>query len=194
MPTRRWDVELPAAPELPALPRGVVLHWSGGGPTANDADLAAYHFIVEHDGRVRVGRWGVHANMRKVGGEEYAQHTGGFNSYRVGIAAAGMKDYISPPEPGSCPINEIQIRRMAELAGYFLSFNQLDPLDPVRLCTHREVWTLHSIKGQRNHLKRDIEFLPFRPDLRPHEVGDYLRRLTAETMAPQPRSDPSPPG
>ncbi|HUE96926.1 MAG TPA: N-acetylmuramoyl-L-alanine amidase [Longimicrobiaceae bacterium] len=184
MPTTRWDVELPIAAELPALPRGIVLHWTGGGRTANSADLGAYHFVVEHDATVRRGRWPVGANMRQVGGDDYAIHTGGFNSFRVGISAAGMKDYVSREQPGHCPLTEVQVRRMAEVAAYFLALAALDPLDPRRLCTHREVWTLHSIKGKQNHLKRDIEFLPFRPDLGRDEVGDFLRGLAAAATPP----------
>lgn len=178
MPTRLWDSDLPLADELPDRPRGVVLHWTGGGPTANSVDLGAYHFVVEHDGRVRAGSWPVAANMCRVGGSNYAMHTGGFNSYRIGISGAGMMDYKSPEDPGPYPLTEVQVGRMTELAAYFLDLAEADPRDPVRLCTHREVWTLHAIKGTRNHLKKDIEFLPFRPELSPAEVGDHLRDLT----------------
>lgn len=190
MPTTRWDVELPIATELPALPRGVVLHWTGGGHRANAVDLAAYHFVVEHDGTIRRGRWPVAANMRQLGGDEYAMHTGGFNSFRVGVSAAGMKDYVSRDRPGPNPLTEVQVSRMIELAAYFLTLATLDPLDPRRLCTHQEVWTLHSIKGRQNHLKKDIEFLPFRPDLRREEVGDFLRRMAAEVIATSPFHQP----
>lgn len=182
MPTERWGVDLPLASELPTRPIGVVLHWTGGGHRANPVDLAAYHYVVEFDGQVKSGKWPVAANMRRVAGDTYAMHTGGFNSFRVGISAAGMLDYESRDNVGPRPLTEVQVDRLVELAAYFLDLGDLDPFDPKRLCTHREVWTLHRVKGTRNHLKKDIEFLPFRPDLGKEEVGDYLRLRAAQFM------------
>lgn len=182
MPARRFDAELPLLEELPSRPLGVVLHWTGGGPKANSVDLGAYHFVVEQDGRVRAGTWPVAANMCQVGGDTYAKHTGGFNSFRVGISGAGMLDYASPENPGPWPLTEVQVDRMIELAAYFIGLTGADPRDPVRLCTHREVWTLHAIRGTRNHLKRDIEHLPFRPELGPEQVGDWLRNRAYEAI------------
>ena len=164
------------------MPRGVVLHWTGGGPRANSVDLAAYHFVVEADGTIRSGRWSVGANMRPVKGDAYARHTGGFNSFRIGISGAGMLNYASRTSPGLHPLTETQVRRMTELAAYFLSLAALDPEDPRHLCTHREVWTLHGIKGTRNHQKTDIEFLPFLPEVERDAVGPWLRRATASTL------------
>lgn len=184
MPVSRWGVELPLAGELPAPPRGVVVHWTGGGPRANSVDLGAYHYVVEFDGTVRQGRWSVAANMRSLTDRSYAMHTGGHNGYRVGLSAAGMKDYLSPTARGSHPLTGMQVRRMMEVAAYFLELGGLNPLDPAHLCSHREVWTLLGIKGAQNHLKKDIEFLPFLSELKPVEVGDYLRRLAAAAMSP----------
>jgi hypothetical protein len=121
--------------------------------------------------------------MRKLVDDKYAKHTGGFNSFRVGISGAGMKDYRSRSSAGTFPLTEIQVERMLEVAGYFVGLAGLNPLDPARLCTHQEVWTLHRVKGTQNHTKTDIEFLPFRPDLKPREVGDHLRRRVASIIA-----------
>ena len=183
MPISRWNVDLPTAAELPSLPKGIVLHWTGGGPRANPVDLAAYHYVIEVDGTVVAGKWPVRANMRKLVDDKYAKHTGGFNSFRVGISCAGMKDYRSRSSAGTFPLTEVQVERMLEVAGYFIGVAGLNPLDPARLCTHQEVWTLHRVKGTQNHTKTDIEFLPFRPDLKPREVGDYLRKRVAEIVA-----------
>lgn len=181
-----FGVRLPDGDDLPAMPQGVVLHWTGGGSKANAVDLGAYHYVVEADGTVRAGvpvAW----NMRRLSpADEYAAHAGGWNSYRVGIAAAGMRGYRSRSSPGSAPLTEPQVRRMCELAGYFLALDNLEPLDPRHLCTHREVWTIHGVKGSHNDTKLDIEYLPFRPDLKPESVGPYLRTLTAMSMRPTP--------
>lgn len=180
MPIDRFGVKLPTADELPALPRGVVLHWTGGTGKANSTDLGAYHYVVEADATVKEGRWPVSANMRMVKGREYAMHTGAFNSYRVGISAAGMKDYEGPDDVGAHPLTPIQVERMLELANYFLELGGLEPLDPKHLCTHREVWTLHGVQGMENDRKRDIEYLPFEPELEKDKVGPFLRNWAAE--------------
>lgn len=187
MPITRWGIELPTAAELPAVPRGVVVHWTGGGHRATGVDREAYHYVVEGDGSIVVGRWPVAANMRKVSGSDYAAHTGGWNSYRVGIALAGMKGYTSPAAVGNFPLRHVQVERLAMLAGYFLELGGLDPMNPDDLCTHQEVWTIHRIKGNRNHQKLDIEHLPFRPELKPDQVGDYLREITRVAMQARPR-------
>jgi hypothetical protein len=191
MPMTRWGVSMPLANELPALPRGVVLHWTGGGPRANSVDLGAYHYVVELDGKVKAGKWSVASNMRLCSGGTYAMHTGGFNSYRVGISSAGMLNYVSPTRMGQHPLTEVQVRRMMEVAAHFIKLARLDPLNPAHLCTHQEVWTIHGVRGTQNHHKKDIEVLPFRPDLKPEEVGDYLRSLAAEALrvgAPEPEA------
>ena len=179
----KWGVSLPEASELPALPRGVVLHWTGGGTRANSVALRAYHYVVESDATVEQGVFPVAANMRQITGDSYAAHTGGWNSYRVGLSAAGMRGYAGRNEPGDAPLTAPQIRRLCELAAYSLSLNDLDPLNPAYLCTHLEVWTIHRVKGTRNHQKLDIEYLPFRPEIPRSEVGPFLRRLTAEIMS-----------
>lgn len=179
----RWGVQLPEAHDLPALPRGIVLHWTGGGPRANSVDLGAYHYVVEHDGTVRAGV-PVAANMRQLrDGDEYAAHTGGWNSFRIGLSAAGMKDYVARDRPFGHPLTTPQVFRMCELAAYFIELGNLDPSNPRHLCTHQEVWTIHGIKGVRNHEKTDIEYLPTFPQFDEHEVGPYLRHLTSELMA-----------
>ena len=178
----RFGVQLPEAKDLPALPRGVVLHWTGGGHRANAVDLAAYHYVVEFDGRVKAGV-PVELNMRSLkNGDRYAMHTGGWNSYRIGIAAAGMLGYKSPSAVGPAPLKLVQMRRMMELAAYFVELGGLDPLNPRHLCTHLEVWTLHGIKGAQNHQKTDIEHLPFRPEIKPDAVGYYLRGMASDRL------------
>lgn len=178
----KFGVDLPTAEDLPALPRGVVWHWTAGSHKANATDLNAYHLVVEGDGEVKVGKHSVADNMRPVSGSDYAQHVGGWNSYRVGIAGAGMAGYTGPGNVGKYPLTEVQIVRMVELTVHFLEIAKLNPLNPLHACTHLEVWTLHSIKGQRNHQKLDIEHLPFQPNLRRDEVGPFLRELAARMM------------
>lgn len=175
MPIRLWGVNMPTRPDLPAAPHGVVLHWTGGSPVANNVDLEAYHYVVDHDGKLRPGHWPVAANMRNLHDDSYAHHTGGFNSYRVGISGAGMMGYQSPRSPGIHLLTEMQVNVMCQVAAYFVWMAGLDPHLPTSMCTHQEVWTRLGVKGQHNHEKKDIEYLQFRPHLSPAQVGEYLR-------------------
>lgn len=163
-----------------ASPRGIVVHWTGGTYQANAVDRLHYHWIVEGDGRIVRGKYRMRDNMRKLApGDQYAAHTGGWNSFRVGLSAAGMKDYGGRSSVGPYPLKEGQVERLLRIASRICFVFDLDPLDPKCLCTHREVWTLHGVKGVQNHQKLDIEYLPFRPDLKPHQVGPYLREWCA---------------
>lgn len=194
----RWGVSLPEKSDLPAMPKGIVLHWTGGTGKANSVDLGAYHYVIEHDGTVKAGKHPVSANMRTLKSSDvYAAHTGGFNSYRIGISGAGMKGYINPKHPGTHHLSIEQVHRMCALAAYFCETFGLDPLNPSHLCTHQEVWTIHGVKGKQNHRKTDIEWLAFRTDLGKSAVGTYLRKLAKSYMkeeAPVPTlSVPKPP-
>jgi hypothetical protein len=186
-------VQVPEAADIPAPPRGIVLHWTAGGHKANSVDLGAYHYVVEGDGAVRRGAHPVAANLKQLrAGDSYAAHTGGFNSFRIGLSAAGMSQYAGPGKVGPFPLTKVQVERLCELAAYFCDLGGLSPLDPWHLCTHREVWTIHQVRGTRNDQKRDIDHLPFMPALGPNEVGPYLRKLTARylTAAPEPEDAP----
>lgn len=193
----RFGVQLPEVGDLPAPPRGVVWHWTGGAGRANAVDLAAYHYVVEVDGTVRAGKHPVASNMRRVGGSNYAAHVGGWNSYRAGLAAAGMRGYQSRAKPGTAPLSFLQIRRLLELTAHFTRTFALDPLNPREHCTHLEVWTLNGVRGAQNDRKLDIEHLPFRPELPRHEVGFWLRsELASIVRAPSgepARPTPTPP-
>ena len=175
----KWGVSLPTRSELPAAPHGVVLHWTGAKGVPNRIDREAYHLLVQPDATVVQGHYPVRANMRRLRDNAYAHHTGGFNSYRVGIAACGMLGYRSCSQPGPEPLTEPQVRRMCEVAAYFVQLAALDALRPQHVCTHYEVWTLLGIRGQVNHQKLDITCLPYLPQLGKDEVGPYLRGLVA---------------
>lgn len=197
----RFDVSIPELADLPAPPKRIILHWTGGGPKANEVDRKAYHYIVNSDGRVVAGSHPVAANMKKLReNDAYARHTGGFNSFSVSISFAGMAEYGGPSSPGPYPLRQLQVERGVELAGVLCGLWKLDPLNPEQLFTHREAWTLHGVKGKVNHEKRDIEHLPFAPHLGKDEVGPYLRAAASGELilgidSPAPAAvDPAIPG
>lgn len=171
----RWRAVLPLRAALPAAPRGIVLHWTGGGAEPNPVDRQHYHAIVGQSLRVVAGARPVAENMRKLGPtDRYAAHTGGFNSFRVGLAASGMRD-ATLRDPGPEPLTAAQVDCLLLGAALACLRYGLTPRNATHLCTHHEVWTLHRVRGTENHRKIDIALLAFRRDLAPDAVGPWLR-------------------
>lgn len=170
---------IPRLDQLPAAPRRIILHWTGGGHRANQVDRKAYHYVVEHDGTVVQGVHPVADNMQRVWGDRYARHTGGFNSFSVGISFAGMKDAVNARHPGPAPLKEGQVLAGLRFAAECCAAWRLDPLNPAHVFHHREAWELHGVKGTENHTKPDITFLPFLPELTRTQTGPWLRARIA---------------
>jgi hypothetical protein len=178
----QWSTMLPALTQLPNPPRRIICHWTGGGPRANDIDRQSYHFIVEHDGRVVPGVHGIAANMRQIGrNAAYAAHTGGFNSFSIGLAFAGMAKWV-PGGKTAFPLTKVQIETGIGFVALACRRYHLDPSNPLHLFTHTEAWTLHKVKGTVNDQKTDITHLPFLPALGPTQVGPYLRQLAVTAL------------
>lgn len=173
---------IPSLGELPAPPRRIILHWTGGGSRANEVDRKAYHYVVEHDGNIVQGVHPVAHNMQRVWGDNYAHHTGGFNSFSVGISFAGMKNSVSAANPGPAPLKSGQVLAGLRFAAECCDAWNLDPLNPAHVFHHREAWELHRVRGTQNHTKPDITYLPFIPELRRTETGPWLRRKIAELL------------
>lgn len=173
---------IPTLRELPAPPRRIILHWTGGGHRANSVDRKAYHYVVEHDGNIVQGVHPVADNMKRIWGDQYARHTGGMNSRSVGVSFAGMKDSVSARRPGPAPLKENQVLAGLRFVAECCEAWNLDPLNPAQCFHHREAWELHRVKGTRNHLKPDITYLPFLPELKRTETGPWLRLKIAGFM------------
>lgn len=187
---------IPRLSELPAPPRRIILHWTGGGSRANEVDRKAYHYVVEHDGNIVQGVHPVAHNMQRTWGDNYARHTGGFNSFSVGISFAGMKNSVSAMRPGPAPLKPGQVMAGLRFAAECCDAWGLNPLDPAQVFHHREAWELHGVKGTQNHTKPDITYLPFMPELGRTETGPWLRAKIAELLrggaGPMPGPVPGP--
>lgn len=186
-------VEIPRLEELPAPPRRIILHWTGGPHRANSVDRKAYHYIVEHDGNLVQGVHPVAHNMRRLTDDNYARHTGGFNSFSVGVSFAGMLNAVSAARPGPAPLKPGQVMAGLRFVAECCTAWNLNPRDPDHVFHHREAWELHRVKGKVNHQKLDITFLPFMPELGFSETGPWLRRKTAEMMEGVGRVEPTEP-
>jgi hypothetical protein len=182
-------IRIPKLAELPSRPRGFVLHWSGGRHLSNAVDRRAYNALVEWRGaegaRIIEGDHGLTSNLRLplVSGR-YAQHTGGFNSGRIGLAFCGEFN----AENG---LVEAQVLAGLRFVAECCLEWDLNPMRADTLCSHFEAWTIHGVRGTQNHVKPDIRRLRFRPTLTESQVGEWIRDTAAgyllDLLAPRPR-------
>ena len=165
---------IPRLEDLPAEPRRIIWHWTGGGAEANATDLSRYMYVVGQSGRIYQGV-PVAANMRRIPRgtplSEYAAHAGGFNSYSVGVALAGMVDAVPGGPYGPHPITQDQLRVATGLVARMVTEWAL-PVNVNTVLTHWEVYHVHRIGTPG---KWDITELPWATDLIPEQVGALIR-------------------
>jgi hypothetical protein len=195
--------QLPVPGELPAKPRRIILHWTAGLHRANSGELQRYHLCLEHlehlepsitSGFRTVWRQGVplERNMRSLSGVRpahlsprgYAAHTGGFNSYSIGVAYCGMAEAVDyrprrPVDPGTEPITAHQVEGMVEGLVELCRMYQLEPI-PEQLFDHWEAHHLHG-REQRGGVW-DCQWVPGE-ELRRGEVGDWMRERVQRRLA-----------
>lgn len=156
----------------------ICIHWTAGGATANQAELLAYHFIVEASGAVIAGHYRPEANIAPLNGLRYAMHCGDGNSNTIGVAMAGRGELprnLAPkalrPHLITRKTAEATYKLVAELCKRYSI-----PITAETVYTHYEF-------GQRNPRSRsagkpDISVLPKEVEplpIRKEEIGDYIR-------------------
>lgn len=154
------------------MAKGIVVHWTAGSNSVSQIDRDHYHFIVDGAGNVVQGIHTVEDNDNTSDGD-YAAHTRGANTGRIGVGMAGMRGAIENPfESGPSPLTKPQWAAMIKLVQQLAEKYKI-PVTPQTILTHAEVEKTLGIK-QRG--KWDITRIPFRPDLIGAKAcGDFLR-------------------
>lgn len=149
----------------------IIIHWTGGTNFSNNIDLEHYHFVVNKNGKITEGKFKPSDNLNCYDGI-YAKHTGGGNTGSIGIAACGMLGYLDKNHVGQFPLNEIQMealfKKCAELCKQYAIV-----ISPATVLTHYEFGIQNPQTDSAG--KPDISFLPYKPELKPDEIGDYIR-------------------
>ena len=159
--------------------KGIVFHWTAGGPKASSLDRSHYHFLVQQDGTIVAGQFPPEANLAPVSGK-YAAHTLSANTGRIGVALCGMMGAVERPfNAGSAPINWPQINALCGLLADLCRRYSI-PVTRQAVLSHAEVQPTLGII-QRG--KWDVAWLPGMPrPADPVAVGDTLRAKIAAAM------------
>ena len=142
--------------------KNIVLHWTAGNYTPCITDLQRYHYIIDKTGKLYKGTHKPEDNLNCKDGN-YAAHTGGGNTGRIGIAIACMKDKNTPP-------TQKQVEAMCKLSAQLCIAYGLQPKDCI---THAEF----GLKNPKttSYGKIDINSLPYVDKKGIAPVGEYLR-------------------
>lgn len=158
----------------------ITYHWTGGAYWYNTEIHKAYHFIIDQYGLIFSGKYKIEDNKSKplplILRSNYAHHTGGENSDNIGIAFMGMAGFVEPCNSGEYPLTEKQCEVGWEL-GAKLALKYSIPIRSEWIATHYERGASHKRRGRKTESigKIDIIHLPYKPELKKEEIGDYIR-------------------
>lgn len=153
----------------------ICIHWTAGTYQATDFDRQFYHYLVESDGKVLPGKFKPEANIPPLKNGMYAAHCGGGNSYCIGVAICGMADLKWVTGKGyqvqKYPLLEKQCERAWQLTAELCKKYGI-PVDRDHVFTHYNFGKLHPQSDSAG--KIDIAYLPYKPDMKPAEIQDYI--------------------
>lgn len=134
----------------------IILHWTAGSHAATELDRKHYHLLVEGDGRLVKGEYGIKANESTRNGY-YAAHTAGLNTRSIGVAMCGMRG-STPNSIGDRPLMPEQVEATVDYLAHLCFVYELDPSDRKKLLGHSEVEKVYGIKQAG---KWDVDWLPY---------------------------------
>ena len=151
----------------------IIYHWTAGTYRPNEYEKQAYHFLIDGNANIIVGKFMPEDNLDCTDGN-YAKHTGGGNTGAIGIAFCGMLSYISPQNVGKYPLKLKQFEAGLKLGAEMINKYNMD-------VTQKETIQTHYGFGLRNPKtsskgKIDLSFLPSYPDVAKEDIENYIRQ------------------
>lgn len=140
----------------------IVIHWTAGNYYPSEFDKQHYHFLVDRDGKVYLGKYKPSDNLNCTD-NKYAAHCGGGNTGRIGIAICCRKDIYTQPKPQQIEALCKECARLCKVYG----------LKPTDCITHAEFGQSHPKTS--SYGKIDINYIPNPGVEGIKECGDYLR-------------------
>lgn len=159
----------------------IILHWTGGPAQPSFIEKSYYHYLIDQKGHIHNGIFPPEVNFcnlsEKPPNYRYAKHTGGGNSFSVGVAFCGMLGFHSlNPATTDFPLTKIQLEAGFKFVASLLKKYNI-PLSKSTVFTHYEFGLLHPNTTSRG--KIDINFLPPYSSVSSNLVGDFIRNKIA---------------
>ena len=154
-------------------PERITLHWTGGSYTPSSLDAEHYHFLIDGDGCVWLGKYSVLDQDSTA--SSYAAHCAGFNTKNIGVAFCAMAGAQENGSFGKYPINQLQWQVAIELCAWLLRGYGLNPTESC-LASHCEIERIH---GRKQSGKWDVSAVKFRSETW-SELNDVFRNLVRE--------------
>ncbi len=149
----------------------IIIHWTAGAYEPSEYDKQFYHFLVDKDGGVHVGRYKPEDNENCNDGR-YAAHCGGGNTGSIGVAVCAMAGFREKNNVGNFPITKKQIEGCFKLCASLAKKYGI-PITANTVMTHYEFGKKNPQTDSRG--KIDIVHLPPYPTESPDKVGDFIR-------------------
>lgn len=150
----------------------ICIHWTAGTYALSTADFTHYHYTISKEGTISGGKFRPEDNIPPLRNGKYAAHCGGGNSWCIGVALRGMAGFKNAKSVGKYPLTEKQCESGWALVAR-LCHEEKIPVTQDTVYTHYEYGKKHPESDSAG--KIDIIFLPHQPQLKPDEVGDYIR-------------------
>lgn len=149
----------------------IIIHWTAGAYKPNATDLQHYHYLIDSEGNVYVGKYKPEDNENCQDGR-YAQHTGGGNTGSIGVSMCGMCGFTGVNNVGKYPLTKKQCEACFKLCAQLCKAYNI-PITTQAVMTHYEFGKSHPQTSSAG--KIDITYLPPYPDVLKSKVGDYIR-------------------
>lgn len=149
----------------------IIIHWTAGGHVPTSYEKERYHFLVDGQGKIHLGKFKPEANLVCRKGM-YAMHTGGGNTGSIGVSMCSMANFVSKNNIGDFPITKIQFESTMKLCAQLAKKYQIK-ITPETVMTHYEF----GVKNPKttSHGKIDIVFIPPYPWISKDDAGSFIR-------------------
>lgn len=144
----------------------IVIHWTAGHVNDWKGALPFYHFVFDNNGVMHTGYCDPEDNINCYDGK-YAAHLARANTKSIGLAVTGAHKNFKHGE-----YKRVSLESLCYQAAK-LSIKYSIPIERNYIFTHHEFGLRHPNTANRG--KIDINNIPYKPELKPSDVGDYIR-------------------